>query len=513
MGEATWDAVSPTLDESTRLDNCRPPSAAEVSPPTREAREAQSQVTLTHVDTKHVQQEFLSAKVRMQRDYRSSLPRNVMADRVLSCCPRRLHFNGLERFVSRNAFLSGVALLILANSTSIAVEAECDLRAALGRSKSLLCADQMTEFLTNIEYFFAAAFACELCLRLVALECAFFFSKDGSWNILDGLLVVTTLAAIGLEGTGLDVSYVRLLRLSRVVRTLRVVRTVSFLYKFRAMLNAIASSIPSLVWALALIGSITFLFAIFITQGIATYSNLDPTDRTNEQVNALHTFFGSTNMTLLTLFMSITGGISWWELEDVLLDVHVIYGLMFPVFISVMVLVCLNVITGIFVNDALEMAQRDREMVQRHERDLRNHHIETLREIFTLLDKDKSGSVTLDEFLKQVERPDISATFTSLDVDKSDAVSLFRALDIDQSEELDIEEFVMGCMTLRGNARSFEGFLLRREMKKVGVQMKKDAREVHKELKHIGAIVERFPHSLISTLRVNASHSDAVVKF
>merc|ERR1712135_267274 len=115
--------------------------------------------------------------------------------------------------------------------------------------------------------------------------------------------------------------------------------------------------------------------------------------------------------------------------------------------------------TGIFVNDALEMAQRDREMVQRHE---------------------------------------ISATFTSLDVDKSDAVSLFRALDIDQSEELDIEEFVMGCMTLRGNAGSFEGFLLRREMKKVGVQMKKDAREVHKELKHIGAIVERFPHSLIS---------------
>ena len=78
-----------------------------------------------------------------------------------------------------------------------------------------------------------------------------------------------------------------------------------------------------------------------------------------------HFFFLSRFGLWWSLTSTLSGGISWWELEDVLLDVHVIYGLMFPVFISVMVLVCLNVITGIFVNDALEMAQRDREMVQR----------------------------------------------------------------------------------------------------------------------------------------------------
>jgi len=55
--------------------------------------------------------------------------------------------------------------------------------------------------------------------------------------------------------------------------------------------------------------------------------------------------------------------------------------------------------------------------------------------------------------------------FKAIDVDPSEAKGLFRLLDIDSSDALDAEEFLGGCLRLRGPAKALDVALLMHEVK------------------------------------------------
>uniref|UniRef100_A0A7S1AM76 EF-hand domain-containing protein n=1 Tax=Noctiluca scintillans TaxID=2966 RepID=A0A7S1AM76_NOCSC len=143
---------------------------------------------------------------------------------------------------------------------------------------------------------------------------------------------------------------------------------------------------------------------------------------------------------------------SWWEVEMVLLEVHPVYGLLFVVYIATMVLSLLNIVTGICVNNALEMAQLDHDLMLKFELDRKAAYIESLEGLFSDLDASDSGTISFEDFTKHLERHEVSALFSVLGIEVSDAISFFEVLDVDGSHELEIDEFVMGCMRFRGNA-------------------------------------------------------------
>merc|ERR1712136_637056 len=76
----------------------------------------------------------------------------------------------------------------------------------------------------------------------------------------------------------------------------------------------------------------------------------------------LETFFRSLPRTFLTLLMSISGGVSWSEVVEVLFDVGNAYAMLFVLYTAIMILALMNIVTGIFVNDAFEMGQLDHEL-------------------------------------------------------------------------------------------------------------------------------------------------------
>ena len=104
-------------------------------------------------------------------------------------------------------------------------------------------------------------------------------------------------------------------------------------------------------------------------------------------------------MTLVTLLMSSTGGLNWWELAELFLGIHPFFGLLFCFHISLMVLALLNIVTGICVNDALEQSQLDRDLMARLELECRQRDMERLRKIFAAVDVDRTGVITLEQFL------------------------------------------------------------------------------------------------------------------
>ena len=148
-------------------------------------------------------------------------------------------------------------------------------------------------------------------------------------------------------------------------------------------------------------------------------------------------------------------GVNWWEVISVHLNINAVFGLFLALHISLMVLALLNIVTGIFVNDALEFAQLDRDLMARLEMDRRQLDMEKLGIIFATVEVSNTGKI-YDEFLVHMDSSEVKALFKVLGLDVSDVFSFFEALDVGGRGEVNLEEFVMGCLNLRGSAKTLD---------------------------------------------------------
>jgi len=125
-------------------------------------------------------------------------------------------------------------------------------------------------------------------------------------------------------------------------------------------------------------------------------------------------------------------------------------GLIFLLFVLMTVLALMNIITGIFVNEAIETAKQDQELMvaatMEHSRD----YLLKLKTLFGEMDANENGKIAKDDFERHMKRNSVKMLFSMLGIDVSDPVSFFRLLDVDGSHELEIDEFVMGCMRFKG---------------------------------------------------------------
>ena len=67
-----------------------------------------------------------------------------------------------------------------------------------------------------------------------------------------------------------------------------------------------------------------------------------------EVVAVLYSYFRGLDRTILTLFMCISGGVSWEVAVGALMQIHVVCGVIFVMVIAGMMLAALNIIAGIF---------------------------------------------------------------------------------------------------------------------------------------------------------------------
>jgi len=74
-------------------------------------------------------------------------------------------------------------------------------------------------------------------------------------------------------------------------------------------------------------------------------------------------FWGDLLTSILSLFLSTTGGINWVSLVGPLREAGAFYFAVFLVYISFHVFAVLNVITGVFCQSAIDSAQQDHDHV------------------------------------------------------------------------------------------------------------------------------------------------------
>lgn len=302
---------------------------------------------------------------------------------------------------------------------------------------------------------------------------SFFCSEDYFWNWLDLFVVVSSITEIIIDIVGAvqegeklqgDLNNVsglkifRIVRLTKVVKAVRLVRIFRFVMALRTLVTSIAHTLKALFWALTLLCVIVYVFAVLFAQAVHDHTqdpNMPPLSVGADE--ARERYFGSLLDTMLSLFMSIAGGVSWEHVIFPLKAVNTIWVVCFLFYVSFTYFAVLNVVTGVFCQSAIENAQKDHAAVVQNILDNKEAHLKKIRALFSKLGgTEEAGAITYDMLEEHIQTTAVREYFDSLGLDVSDAWSFFKLLDSDGGGAVEVEEFLLGCLRLRGQARAMD---------------------------------------------------------
>eukprot|EP00930_Biecheleria_cincta_P069849 TRINITY_DN57532_c0_g1_i1.p1 TRINITY_DN57532_c0_g1~~TRINITY_DN57532_c0_g1_i1.p1 ORF type:complete len:645 (+),score=99.82 TRINITY_DN57532_c0_g1_i1:41-1936(+) len=327
---------------------------------------------------------------------------------------------------------------------------------------------------------FNIIFTLELLLRWSADGFCFFFSPSNpsvKWNAFDFVLVAPTwlqelIAALMTAGDGgVDLQFMRLLRMMRLVRVARIIRVVRFFSELRVMVNCILGSGRSLLWAFLLLCLVMFTIGVVIMQFSAMY--IDSENAEKEVVVSLRELYGNLFRTMVTLFMVISGGIDWRDavtplrkVSDGPLELLMCFYVFFTTFC------CLNIVTGIFVDNAKSLRQADEEAVFQEAMQERKRWIAEVADLFAKLGNGTTGEhegFGFDQFKEQLGDIRVQTIFRKLGInpDTTSAEELWEILDADGSGNIDQEEFADGIKHFHGDAKNIDVYRLSRDLGKL----------------------------------------------
>merc|ERR1719160_1380540 len=100
-------------------------------------------------------------------------------------------------------------------------------------------------------------------------------------------------------------------------------------------------------------------------------------------------FWGTLPRSMMTLYKTTTGGIEWGEPGDSLADLGVYSGI-YLIYVSINILLVMNIMTAIFCQSAIEQGQLDIEKTLRKSMEANKHKIHDMRMFFKMIDLDSS---------------------------------------------------------------------------------------------------------------------------
>eukprot|EP00928_Gymnodinium_smaydae_P038489 TRINITY_DN26540_c0_g1_i1.p1 TRINITY_DN26540_c0_g1~~TRINITY_DN26540_c0_g1_i1.p1 ORF type:complete len:606 (-),score=135.00 TRINITY_DN26540_c0_g1_i1:126-1943(-) len=365
------------------------------------------------------------------------------------------HDTRLSRMVRSKHFEEAVVFLVVLNALLVAAQVQHEA-----------VSDTKTVWFKVGEYICGVAFAAELLLRMIVFKRRFCARGDRAWAAFDTGIVFFFFVEVVVNDVlqwnnsvgGSGGSLGRLLKMARIGRIMRVLRILRFLGELRVMTSMILNSFVSLFWLMCILFVIIFTTALLLTQGSTMYLKPDfPDEPPPEDLwNDVSKNFGSLFLTMYTLFKSMTGGVDWGEVADMLAYVGGPYAFIHVVFMFFTLFSVLNIITGVFVDGALEMSRRDHwsAMVKREKE--RKETALKLHELLAKMDTDKDGIISEKEFLRGMNMHDIWEALDELEINATDIMGLFAVLDQDGNGTLDIYELVDGIQKLKGDAKSFD---------------------------------------------------------
>jgi len=373
-------------------------------------------------------------------------------------------------FVDWASFNFGVGLLITANAITIGLE-------TAARSES----DNVSAMWYVLEVVFCLIFVTELLLRLYFHKLAYFgtlgqgygeamtrlsqgdfgdfwsFVRFNSWNIFDFIVVMTSvldtfiLMPIGMGGTARFVTMLRFVRLMRLIRLVRLLRMFKELW---LVASGLIDAMKTLVWVCGFLFLIIEICAIVTTRAIGHNDELyDPYFLSSGGWDH-EVYFKTIRRSMLSLFQIMT--FDAWS-EDIVRHVAQQQPGMvgfFIAFIAVTSFSMLNVIAGVVIEATLRTANEDARKAKLRQDRERQVVFSQLQEIFQNADQDGSGTLSAEEVVVALNEPEVYNKLKTIEFPVENPKKIFELLDYNDSGDLTTEEFIAGCLRMKGQAKS-----------------------------------------------------------
>jgi len=424
-------------------DHDRHSRESPTSPRTVESAEADS-LTIKRQDSKRatVKADLNNRWAVLQAETRKSGIAEL-ADQV-SC---------LLRVVSSKYWDFGVTMVVLISAVNAGAQVDSEAR------NGMMGKVQVFDYL---DVSCTAIFTVELILRIIAFGMQLLSPKERWMFAVDLFLVLlgwtdfSLTVAFASSSAGSSATIGKMLRVVRIGRVLRLLRTARSLVELRIMGSMIISSFRSIFWLLVILVVDSYCFALMLTQGTTVYlQSKDSWDAAPEIIEDLHTTFGSLPASMYALFKSMTGGRNWGEIADLASNTGETYRFLVMIYVFIHLFSVLNIVTGVFVDGAIELMKGDRIMMI--QKDLKKREASANHLLYLLQEIDESGDgvITRDEFLDSMDRKrDVREFMDALNIDNDDVDGLFELLDRDMDGVVDVVEFVRGMERLKGEAKA-----------------------------------------------------------
>jgi hypothetical protein len=314
-----------------------------------------------------------------------------------------------------------------------------------------------------MEIIFIAYYTVEMGLKVIVHGHWLFITRDAMWNLFEIVLIVFAVVDQILEQMAVSGSQINMLflRSLRILKILRILRAFHMVKELRLLLDCVIGCFSSLFWPLVMLTFLIGLFSLIFVQGVAGY--LESNDHLDDaSVETLYDTFGSVQNGMMTLFKAATGGTSWSDAFDLIDPTGTFYQASFLFFIVFFMISVWNIVTSLFVEKALGLAQPDlaNQMYEQQKQDIADS--EELLELMRGADADHSGTISLEEFLACYQEDTYRSFFHVRGIDIKDGCVFFKLLaKISGCDEIELDSFVQGAMRLKGMASGLDAHLLR----------------------------------------------------
>jgi hypothetical protein len=245
----------------------------------------------------------------------------------------------------------------------------------------------------------------------------------------------------------------------------RLVRKIQAFDELFLMTTAVEGSLAALGWSCALLFLIQMMLALVLNQIL--FDEYLKDDTTSEAERRLvYEYFGTFTRAMLSMFELTLANFPpiCRLLGERVSEWFVAFCLFHKLTVGFAVV---GIINGVFMQETFKVAAMDDVNMVRQKTRQVDQHKSKMFKLFKEADKSGDGLVDYDEFQDVMGDPGIQIWLASMDMEAEDVGELFQLIDHNNDARLSPEELFAGIARLKGNARSLDINLMRRDLRKL----------------------------------------------
>jgi len=303
-----------------------------------------------------------------------------------------------------------------------------------------------------VDSIFILIFIFEIAVRAFLEKWAWLKS---AWNWFDVLIVIIAIVDIWIislmEGESGNLYVLSIFRIVRLVRLVRLVKLVRLLHGLYVILVAFWHAMQTMSFLLAIMLFGLLIFSIGATNLIGRNDALKDVLINGDPIDLR---FGTVYRSMYSLFelMTLEG---WEAVARPIVEAQPALFIFIVSFIMIFTFGMLNMIVALVIEKTLHHTRMMSEHAVQEERERMADELTRIKSLFSGDSEAGAGKITFEEFKRALsESESVRSIFHNMGVSLSDVRELYTVLDWDDSGDLTLKEFLEGLQKLQDGTPS-----------------------------------------------------------